>query len=1457
MAKQRFDVNTTIKLLETTKQFVGGLKTVDTDDALGSFFLRDAENISLSEYGFIEKRYGLIDNGDLQFSGVSLGKLSPATENGRVQGYFEYTRRDGFIDQILFVNGRLFLARADDNQVTVPDIIDGRFHQVTSFAKKDGEFYINEDIFNNYLQTFVLNPTKFSFQTQVQTFDNFDDLFLGVEEIEAVRIEDKLYIFNGVYPLTYEGDGNFYLLQEFVPSFTELKVFSHNIHNADNAEYYSDISDTEDISDGKFLPTSDPNIVFEFVDEVAYPRLPYTNKEGTIFTAEIAYSLHRSLLPPTNFVSFLDATTPRTEANGGIFAEIAPRVYYRPSGTGASNLEWLEIPKDSLVYTHRTNFDDSQYTVSTFKTYNTNDKPNFIDYPGGINYFIFDYEFQSTRAKKEPISSTDPYKVEIQNMPEGSYDIRVDLVLQKTGYRSTGEGDLTFTRSTAEENKVITRVYRDITFTKEQLQDYLEIDPAGLWTCNRVINHYGKLMAYGSRINPQTVYVGHPTYKEYFPEFFTLDFETDDKQEIQKITPFMNILVVQSESFTWGLKGTDALIDSENPYSQFTINPIYGTIAPKSVRPVRNQLYFLSREGLVSLNSLFANDSQYNVKRIDENIENIVPLDREAVAIQFDNQYWIHFPNTKNNMTLRYYIDNKSWVKDTYFEWNGLDNDGEPEYSDTVFNGIHKYIRKDGDLYFITNLMRKDGENNFNVKKLMIDESMPTDLGEAPKTMFETAYMNQGYPFHPKKYLENRFDFTIQNEYNYAREGQVYREDGINFQQFNYTLSDIETLKPNHKYRVDLLDTNDTPTLITNDLGEQVPIFSSPYLGLGVNLYKDGELIAAEYATVEQTATPILIEDQSFENIIEFKVINNDDENVDIYYDIDLSPGQIGNIANYKNKIENLGTRNTTEKIRLEVEGALDGSTHILYIVAKAKDKTRSAIVDSSYILSGTSNSPIIDEVDQVNDVTETTVFISWQDQNDPSDKFRVYYRNLSTAQTSDVTEVEGATEYTFENLIAGNVYRFYVSALFSGAWSPYSSVVATTTPGLIAPTIESIEGTRTVTVSWQDPNLDETGQLLQYGENNFTLTESTPAPIELPENVVERSLILPESNVIYKFRMKAFNEDTGEFSDWSDEYQYAHVIAPQTPVSRTIGQNLIEIEYEPYETINLYEIGIKPSALQDLPENWEDYTKSLAQATTDQFRIAFLELEQETEYDIRYRLQFTINDELVYSPYAIVNVETIPPFELTATPTVTTAANTYNSITLRVRNNENGEVSVFADTGDNVPTTFKGPINTLNGTLDVQFSNLPNELTPYQFSVAVNRADGSKLQSNYILYTESTTDFPAIGIPQNFRTVSNVTDGTYRDYVIGWAQPATGNEFLQDFQLEYRTYFSDLPANNGGSWSFPNSLSIETYGPTSLTRAGSIRTNVNYVTYHAFRVRARNTFGKVSDWSSIITFSY
>ena len=1458
MAKQSFDVNTTTKILETTKQFVGGLKTVDTDDSLGSFFLRDAENISLSEYGFIEKRYGLIDNGDFDDS-LIVQLLTHPHQNYKVQGYFEYVRKDGFIDQIVFINGRLFLSRPNDGVTDTPETSDGKFRQVKTFHTVADGLYISDALFNDYVQRFVLDPIQYPNQTTSQTRSNFDDLFLGVEEIEGVRHNDVLYIFTGVYPIVYKGDGKFYLLEEFVPTFTELKIFSHNIHNADNARYYSEITASQTIENSKFLRTSDENVVFEFLDEVAYPRLPFTKKEGTIFTVELAYTLHPNLLPGLPFVSFIEGAAIRPESQGGKFVELIPRVYYRPSGIGASELEWREISKDDLKYTRRTNFDESNYNVNTFKTYSVDNPPVFSDFPGGVDFFKFDWQFESTRAINQPITSEDPYKVEIQNMPIGTYDIRVDLVLQTAGYEAVGANDLKFVRSVV---KTIPRVYPDITFTEEQLTDYLDIDPAGLWTCNRVLNHYGKLMVYGSRITPQRVFIGHPTYTEFFPDFFTIDFETDDEQEIQKITPFMNILIVQSESFTWGLKGIDALIGSENPYQQFSVSPIYGTIAPKSVRPVRNQLFFLSRDGLVTLQSLYAIDDQYNVKRIDKNIENIIPQDPDAVAIQYDNQYWIHFPNTNNNMTLRYYIDTKSWVKDTYFEWDGLNQNGEPNPSAISFNGVSKYIRQDGDLYFITNLFQPGAQQNLTFKKVKIEDSIPTDLLEVPKTMFETAYMNQGYPFHPKKYMENRYDFTIQNEFNFASNGEVFQIENQNSQLVGgaqvLQINNIPDLNPNHTYRVEVVPQN-----------PQGYDSSVPYTLSNVALRKNGVVIGEQIATPQITTNPVLFEDDSIENIIRFKLINNDEQPVDLAYGVDLDINIRNDINQYPNKIFNVGSRNITETIELVVENAAQGSTHTLYFLAKSADKLQSATLSEAYVLSGSSGAPVLEPV-LSSAITQTSIRVHWADTNldnddDPaSTQFRVGLRNQTTSLTLPVV-TDDASEflfsgvryfYDFENLTAGNLYLLSVAAFYNGVWSNFATVTVATVPGLISPQITSITGTRTIQVNWTDGNLppeNETLQLLQFGTTNILLTENTPTPIEIPADVVTRQVILDDSNVRYQFRMRAVNEDTNEQSLYGFIHQYVHAVTPVLPTLFNRDQTSISINYEPYTTATVYETSYKLSS----SETWEDYSFTLNQMTAASFRQTFAGLDPNTSYDFRYRVLFPLQigatQSDVYTPYGISTITTLAPFDLTATPTVTTVSTTYNSITLRILNNEPGSITVYADLGTSEPSTLRGVIQNQNGTLDITFDNLPDELTEYDIAVQVRILNESKLRSNLLIYSEFTSDFPEIGIPSNWRTISDTgttQEGGFRDWIVGWGAPTgAGSEFFAGYNIQQFRWYEDETRPT---------VTTESPGVSGLTQStqasGSIAYNPEF-TRDEIRVRAVNQFGKKSAYTSFRIF--
>jgi hypothetical protein len=284
---------------------------------------------------------------------------------------------------------------------------------------------------------------------------------------------------------------------------------------------------------------------------------------------------------------------------------------------------------------------------------------------------------------------------------------------------------------------------------------------------------------------------GHPTAtdyiffstasaKEYFPYFYSIQFNNDLKEPINSITRFMNILVIQSPSYTWGLKGDAPLPLSAlegDVYRKITINPTIGCIAPYSVKNVRNQLYFLSKEGVFTLRALYAEDNRYNVDPIDRNIYNIVPRDTNAVAAYFDDQYWLHFPNSGD--TLRYYVDKKGWVKDTYKPFN-------------IFGGIFRYINESGKLRFITNLSQLEENDAFKIFDIEVDYSLPTDLTKNIVSKFTTSYLNQNYPFHLKNYKEAKFDFAIQNEYNTSNTSlpvSSYAETN-NYVQFNVGLVD-------------------------------------------------------------------------------------------------------------------------------------------------------------------------------------------------------------------------------------------------------------------------------------------------------------------------------------------------------------------------------------------------------------------------------------------------------------------------------------------------------------------------------------------------------------------------------------------------------------------------------------------------------------------------------------------
>jgi hypothetical protein len=840
MARQYFNVNTQTKLIDTHKQFNGGLKTVDTDDALQDFYLRQAENVSISEFGFLEKRYGLAEKEKL---------ITGTNATGRVQGHHKF-KYGTSTDEILAVNGKLYVKEHGQTSFT----------QVTSFV----------------------TISDFSYPTSTTLLQKFTDAeFQTDRDIGMARKGKNVYIFTGTYPLIYTrnhiktgaalSNGTVYAMPYFIPTWNEVAGVRNGFNlllgdDYDNLYGFDDLSLID--SNSNFSTTAKPNSSISGIKSQHAPLIPSANyptedsSGNTIPQIRLEATASLSLTDEAikTFVSFdhtasnyvYQTETPQklgeyylpyggtitsgsttcsvlgsraVDDNGDYFVcvasttassgtnsyyQVVPRtIQYRISGDNA----WTDVPESQIqnrtVYSNADNDSDFSQLYGSGLAFE-NEK-------GVYQAKFSNTEVTGTGTITNQTIST-PLRVDLLGFSVGTFDFRV-VWHHERQYESA------HTVGTVETFSTFEREYNNITITAEQLNfTSLGYETDAIHTCNQVMERDGRLLVYGSTSMPEFIFFSHNEYYNWFPASYTKKFDTNEDEPIKAISPFMNVLVVQTETKTFGLKGdtpqlaADASNYGTNLYQIFPISPIYGTIAPKSVRPVRNRLYFLSREGIVELTNLaFAEDDKYNVKELDRNIKNVVPRDVEAVAIQHDYQYWINFPSTGE--TLRYYVDKKAWVKDTYGK------DENTTYADNTFefDGVFKYYSEDGVLSFISNVTQLDTEGvNLadSVYEIVIDKTLPSDFTKAFKSTFETANLNQGYPFHPKKYLENRMDFTLQNEYNTSKDEIPFTTPGPS--NGVSTLSFTNKLLKGHSYQLGF-DANATITNVQYQLDNGTP----------------------------------------------------------------------------------------------------------------------------------------------------------------------------------------------------------------------------------------------------------------------------------------------------------------------------------------------------------------------------------------------------------------------------------------------------------------------------------------------------------------------------------------------------------------------------------------------------------------------------------------------------------
>ena len=177
MAKYAYDINKQTKIIDVQKQFLGGLKTVDTDDALGKVYLRKANNVSLSEYSFLEKRHGTYVKQKVVFSQTPIFASNPPF----VQGYFEYIDDTGGFHHILFIEGLAYVKLP--NSTT--------YNRISVFSQEEGYNYPDPAIFENVIETnaisfgqeFVdtLNANiNFAYETSTNIFRSYTDTVVAL-----------------------------------------------------------------------------------------------------------------------------------------------------------------------------------------------------------------------------------------------------------------------------------------------------------------------------------------------------------------------------------------------------------------------------------------------------------------------------------------------------------------------------------------------------------------------------------------------------------------------------------------------------------------------------------------------------------------------------------------------------------------------------------------------------------------------------------------------------------------------------------------------------------------------------------------------------------------------------------------------------------------------------------------------------------------------------------------------------------------------------------------------------------------------------------------------------------------------------------------------------------------------------------------------------------------------------
>jgi hypothetical protein len=247
------------------------------------------------------------------------------------------------------------------------------------------------------------------------------------------------------------------------------------------------------------------------------------------------------------------------------------------------------------------------------------------------------------------------------------------------------------------------------------------VDSTTIKTCNRILLHWDRLIMYGDTTQKQAIFISDLKNPRYFPLPNSLEFKNPEQEPLNALVRFRDMIVAFAASSIQALFGK-----SPQDYQRFTIHTGIGCVAPLSAAVMGNYISFLSSEGLYALISVGTSESRLNVKRIDDNIKNLITKDSDAIGVTFNNQYHIVYPSQKKRF--RYYHEQGVWARDESdkMDFSNMYTIGGELYAQSASNGI-TYV---------------------------FDDSVYTDDGFIYEDIVETKSFDFGVPYNPKKLKE-------------------------------------------------------------------------------------------------------------------------------------------------------------------------------------------------------------------------------------------------------------------------------------------------------------------------------------------------------------------------------------------------------------------------------------------------------------------------------------------------------------------------------------------------------------------------------------------------------------------------------------------------------------------------------------------------------------------------------